>query len=178
MSLIYILLQQKVREDIVGEGHTLLLLTHSFMFPVILPLMIYRTVLHQLAFTASQTSDSHRRRLPAIHTALRSLAALIRKHRSFIETYIAVDPIAHLLRFYLLPIPTPPFNRENNRTLQTPSWEADHLAIFRTARVRTTIRKVVEYFLRWNKERMCEENLGIRGRLMGEQNDKWWSFLL
>jgi hypothetical protein len=95
-----------------------------------------------------------------------------------VKTNFAVNPIAHLPRLYSLSIPTPSFDGQNSRTFQASSRETYHLAIVCTARVRTSAWEVMEYFLRWNEERVREEDLGIRARLMRKQDNKWWSFLL
>jgi len=71
--------------------------------------------------------------------------------RVLVETYAAVDPIAHLPRLDPLPIPTAPFDGKDGCSLEAPSRETDHFAIVGAAWIGASAWEVVEYLFRRNE---------------------------
>lgn len=85
---------------------------------------------------------------------------------------IAVDPVAHLFRLDTFSVLSPTFDSQNRGSLDTPPGESNHLAIIRAQRIWATAWKVVEDLLSGDEQGVGEENLGIGGRLMREEDDE------
>src|ERR1700692_4082262 len=112
------------------------------LFPVLF-LVFGRTILDQPALATHKPVIG--RSIPAVGAALRSFTALCVLRYIFVETDVAVDPVAHLPRSYLPPVSTTALYRQYRRTFDATTRKAYHLAVVVTARVRTTAWKVKEY---------------------------------
>jgi len=105
---------------------------------------------------------------PACGGALTALAngRILRKRD------VAIDPVAHLARPDAPKRPglAPALQRKHGRAVEAVSGEPDHLAVLRAARIGAPRGKVEEYVGGGDKKRVCEEDLGVGGRLVGEEH--------
>src|ERR1700722_2899298 len=112
------------------------------MFLPVLSLMVWRAILHQLAFSTSLTRNPGWN-VHAIHATLRALA-LGQRCLVFIKADITVDPVAHLSGLDPSPAPSSSFNGEDCRAFDTSPRETNHFTIVSATGVWATTREVVE----------------------------------
>jgi hypothetical protein len=134
--------------------------------------MVLRTILDQLAFTASLTVDFRCIRV-ALNAPMRTLTGLVSRVYGLLgEAQITVNPVAHLFSSDSFPPLATSFHSENCGFLNTFPRKLDHFAIVRAARIRASGWKIIEHFGSRNKQRIGEKYLRIRSRMVREQNDK------
>jgi hypothetical protein len=97
------------------------------------------------------------------------------------KTNVAIYPIAHL------PSPNPRLSLpvllwhldlQHRSGLESSPGEPNHLAIICATWIRTPCRIIVENLFVRHIGRVCEKDLGIRGGLMGEQDEEAGSFFV
>lgn len=137
------------------------------MLVPVLPLVFGRAVFDQPALATDKATCGQR--VGAVSTILRTLGTLATLSVSLgfqVEADIAINPITHLFCFYLLAVPAATLYRENHRPFNTSSRKANHFAVIITAGIWASAGEIEEDIFRGYEERMREENLGVRRRLM------------
>lgn len=152
--------------------------THALVFLPILALMVERTVLDEAALAARLAHNLRATRIDAALGALGAPTVAPDRDALVVEAHLAVDPVAHLPALDALAIPPTALDVKHLRTLGAAPREADHLAVVCAARIRAASGVVEEEVRSGDVRAVGEDDLGIGGGLVGEEDEEAGAFLV